>query len=248
MLGFFEARRTTPDAVGTGLMSDVPRLQAPPQPGGGTEPRASRQQAFLAKIQITAVTSDHVLDLADLHFEELHWSLNGHLGKEHIRDLYRAIALSPGFFGYACYNGNELLGFVTATTDIADTRARVFSVYRPKLFAVLGILMRRPRFLIAALESKFAAPWVFRAMGARGEWLTLVTQTKKAYIAPFVALRLIDAVRTRFLAEGIDFYVAQGYKINPKAMKMYAELKWEVAAQLFMHKIYRFPSGRSDEQ
>jgi RimJ/RimL family protein N-acetyltransferase len=56
-------------------------------------------------------------------------------------------------------------------------------------------------------------------------------------------MRLIAAVRQHFFSAGVTCYVAQGFKYNPPAMRMYEKLGWRVVATLPMHNIYYFPTG-----
>jgi RimJ/RimL family protein N-acetyltransferase len=56
-------------------------------------------------------------------------------------------------------------------------------------------------------------------------------------------MRLIDAVRERFFSTGVRCYMAQGFKDNPPAMRMYEKLGWRVVATLPMHNIYYYPTG-----
>lgn len=205
----------------------------------------SRISHLLQEIVPLRLGAEHVADIARLHFRELSWSLNGQFGQDHIYDLYRALAESPHFFGYAYYASGELIGFVTGTTDFEDTRRRIMPIYRRKIGRMLQILLRNPRFLIAALESRFLVPPAFRSLRTKAEWLTFITDTRKGYIAPFVALRLIDSIRDHFREIGVNGYVAQGYKINPKAMALYRKLRWRVAKRLFMHVIYYYPTDPS---
>jgi hypothetical protein len=203
---------------------------------------SSRTPRLIQEIVPVPLRTEHISDIAQLHFRELSWSLNGHFGQGHIRDLYQALAESPHFFGYVYYAKGELIGFVTGTTDFEDTRNRIMPVYRRKMGTILRILLRNPRFLVAALESRFIVPAAFRSLGTRAEWLTFITDTRKGYIAPFVALRLIDSVRNHFRELGVSGYVAQGYKINPKAMTLYGKLRWRVAKRLVMHVVYHYPT------
>jgi len=197
----------------------------------------------LAQIQPKPLTVAHIRDVAELHFKQLPWSFNGQFGKEHILELYTALAASPHFFGYVFYVEGRLLGFVTATTDYADSRRLLSKVFNRKIWALLKVFARHPRFLLTALESKFLVPLVFRWHGARAEWLTFVTDTSQAYLGPFVALRLIEALNEHMSMAGIRVYMAQGYKNNPKAMRYYEKLRWRVAASLLMHNVYCWTTG-----
>ena len=116
-------------------------------------------------------------------------------------------------------------------------------IYYKKLFKLLLIFLRHPGFLLAAVESGYLIPKIFRRYGTRAEWLTFVTDTTVSSLGPLIALRLIDAVRTRFLSEGVDCYLAQGYKRNPPAMKMYEMLDWRIIATFPMHNIYCYSTG-----
>ena len=205
-----------------------------------------RLAGILEGIRIEPVGAAHLKEIAELHFGQLSWSFSGQFGQGHILELYQAIARSPHFFGYACYGRGELLGFVTATTDYEDTRRLAVEVFRRKLPRALWVFARSPRFLLTALESRFAVPLVFRRFGARAEWLTFVTDTSKGYISPFVALRLISALNDHFRDAGIAIYMAQGFKNNPKAMRYYEKLKWRVAQPLLMHNVYYYTTARAD--
>lgn len=195
---------------------------------------------ILAQIQPEPITTAHLRDVAELHFRQLSWSFNGQFGESHILELYEALSRSKHFFGYVYYNKGELFGFVTATTDYADTRRFVIDVFRKKILQTVGVFLKHPRFFLTALESRFIVPLVFRWFSTRTEWLTFVTDTSKAYLSPFVALKLIDALNEHFKKAGIPLYMAQGFKNNPKAIRYYEKLKWRVALPLLMHNVYYY--------
>lgn len=197
----------------------------------------------LTHIQPERVRQEHLADIAALHYRVLFWSFNGQFGPGHIQELYEALYQSKQFFGYVIYINGRLLGFVTATSDYADTRRQIMGVFKRKIMKVLWVFIRHPRFFLTALESKFVVPLVFRWFGARAEWLTFVTDTTKAYISPFVALKLIEVLNNHFRNAGVRIYMAQGFKNNPKAMRYYEKLKWRVAAPLLMHNVYYYDTA-----
>jgi hypothetical protein len=198
-------------------------------------------------IEPIPMQKNHVEDVARLHFRELSWSMNGHFGPGHILELYEALADSPHFFGYVYYAKGALIGFATGTTDFQETRLRIMQVYRRKMPTVLRILIRNPKFLLAALESKYLVPPLFRRLGTSAEWLTFVTDTRSSYLAPFVSMKLIDSIKKHFQKAGVSRYVAQGYKFNPKAMRLYEKLKWQVANVLIVHVIYQYSIKQNDQ-
>lgn len=200
----------------------------------------SRRPDVLAQIRLEPLTAAHIKDVAELHFKQLSWSFNGQFGQDHILELYHALSKSRHFFGYVYYAKGELLGFVTATSDYADTRRLVTKVFQRKIWKAFTVFVRHPRFLLTAIESKFVVPLVFRRYGTRAEWLTFVTDTSRAYFSPLVALKLIEALNDHFKNAGVRIYMAQGYKNNPKAMRYYEKLRWRVATPLLMHNIYYY--------
>jgi hypothetical protein len=202
----------------------------------------SRRLDLLDIIQPEPLEARHLADVAELHYRQLSWSFNGHYGKQHVLDLYVALGQSPHFFGYVYYNRGQLLGFVTATSDFRETRRHIMRVYTSKIGQTLMIFLRHPRFFLTALESKFVVPLVFRRFGTTSEWLTFVTDTERNYLAPLVALRLIDVLREHFRRLGVRAYMAQGFKNNPKAMRLYDKLRWQVVSHLLMHNIYWYPT------
>ena len=210
---------------------------------GNSFRHSERIERLLGEIPLEPLSPKHLEDVAKLHYRLLPWSFNGQFGETHIIDLYRALGRSPHFFGYVYYRDGKLLGFVTATTDYRDTRDHLLGVYRKKLVKMLWIFLRRPSYLLAALESRFLVPRVFRRYGTRAEWLTFVTDTTTGTLGPLVAMRLIEAVREYFFSAGVGCYMAQGFKNNPPAMRMYEKLGWRVVATLPMHNIYYYPTG-----
>jgi GNAT superfamily N-acetyltransferase len=204
---------------------------------------SERVERLLRDIVLEPLSSDHLEDVAKLHYGLLPWSFNGQFGEAHIIDLYKALGNSSHFFGYVYYRDGHLLGFVTATTDYRDTRNHLLGVYRKKLFKMLWIFLCHPAYLLAALESRFLVPRVFRRYGTHAEWLTFVTDTTTGTLGPLVAMRLIDAVREHFFSVGVGCYMAQGFKDNPPAMRMYEKLGWRIVATLPMHNIYYYPTG-----
>jgi len=205
----------------------------------------TRAQQLIESIELNPIDATHIEDIAKLHFSILPWSFNGQFGQAHIIDLYQALYKSPHFFGYVYYSENELLGFVTATANFEDTRNRVLSVFKSKAWKTLKIFMRQPRFFLTALESKFLVPMIFRRFACKAEWLTFVTATNKNYLTPLIAMRMIEQVHLHFRELGVDAYMAQGFKDNPRAIKLYEKLKWRIVARLPMHNIYYYPTGRA---
>lgn len=205
--------------------------------------RGDRTRRLLGEIELERLAPCHLEDVAKLHYRLLPWSFNGQFGEVHIVELYKVLAACPNFFGYVYYRDGHLLGFVTATTNGEETRRRIVGVYRKRLGRMLRIFLQRPAFLLAALESKFIVPRIFRRFGTRAEWLTFVTDTTTGTLGPLVAMRLIEAVREHFARTGIACYMAQGFRDNPPAMKMYEKLGWHVVARLVMHNIYRYPTA-----
>jgi len=202
-----------------------------------------RGQHLLDGLELLPMRAEHASDVARLHFKELSWSFNGQLGPDHIRGLYEALVCSKFFFGYVIYRKSQLLGFVTATTDSGEIRSSIRHAYRGKFLRVAGLMLRHPSFMLGVLESLFVVPIAFKRYGTKAEWLTFVTNTEVSYLTPLVAIKLIDAVRDRFHACGISIYLAQGVKQNPKAMRLYEKLGWEVAARLLIHNIYIYRSN-----
>ncbi len=202
-----------------------------------------RIERLLEGIQLEPISHAHIADAARLHHKLLSWSFNGKFGEAHIADLYTALMRSPHFFGYVYYRNGRLIGFVTGTTDYKDTRRHILQAYRGKLLKMLSIFIRYPAFLVAAMESKFVVPLVFERYRTCAEWLTLITDTSSDPIGPLVAVRLINAVREHFRSCGVGSYMAQGFKKNPRAMKMYEKLEWQVAANLPIHNVYHYVTG-----
>ncbi len=199
-------------------------------------------QRLLREVPLGPLTAAHIEDVAKLHYRLLPWSFNGQFGESHIVDLYRALSRSPHFFGYVSYQDCRLVGFVTGTMDFRETRGRIVEVYRRRLGRMCWIFLRHPRFLLAALESKFLVPSIFRRYGTRAEWLTFVTDTGTGSVGPLVAMRLIEAIQEHFQSARVSCYMAQGFKDNPPAMKMYKKLGWRIVATLPMHNIYLYPT------
>jgi UPF0716 family protein affecting phage T7 exclusion len=205
-----------------------------------------RGRHLLDGLELLPMRSEHASDVARLHYKELSWSFNGQLGPEHVRELYEALVCSKFFFGYVIYRNGELLGFVTATTDSGQMRSSIRRAYRGKLLRVAALMLRHPSFLMGVLESLFVVPIAFKRYATKAEWLTFVTNTEVSYLTPLVAIKLIDAVRDHFHACGISIYLAQGVKQNPKAMRLYEKLGWDVAARLVIHNIYVYRSSAHD--
>lgn len=203
-------------------------------------------QRLFHDIELVRFGPEHVADVARLHYEELSWSFNGHLGPEHVRSMYASIVGNPRFFGYVIYHDGKLLGFVTATTNSAASRRSILVAYSGKLLRVLLIFARNPLFLVGALESLLVVPYFFRKFQTSAEWLTFVTNTRVPYLTPVVAIKLVDAVRDHFRAAGVGVYLAQGVKKNPKAMSFYEKLGWNVVARLPIHNIYVYRTDAPD--
>ena len=198
----------------------------------------SRLTDLLAQIRTEPLALVHLNDIADLHFKELSWSFNGQFGPEHILELYKTLFQSKHFFGYACYDGGRLLGCITGTTDYFDIRNLLVNVYRKKKLAMMKIFLRHPWFFLAALESKLVVPLVFKWLRAKGEVLTLLTDTTRGYIGPLVALKLVGVINEHFSSAGMEIYVGQGFRDNPKAIRYYKKLMWRVVVRLLVHNIY----------
>lgn len=208
--------------------------------------RRSRSQHLLDALDMRTMTAEHVAEVAQLHHKELFWSFNGQLGPEHIRELYEELVRNPHFFGYVIVHNDQLLGFVTATSNSSEMRKSIRQVYARKRLRVASLLLRRPNFLLGVLESLLIVPLAFKRHNTKAEWLTFVANTEVSYLTPLVAIKLIDAVRNHFHASGTCIYLAQGVKQNPKAMRLYDKLGWEIASRLFVHNIYVYRSMAPD--
>ncbi len=211
-----------------------------------SEQRLSRGRDFLDQLDLREMTIEHLDDISRLHHKELSWSFNGQLGPVHIQKLYKALLSDPHFFGYVVVRNNRLLGFVTATTNSGEMRKKIRGVYERKIVQVALLLLRHPTFLLGVLESLFVVPVAFKRHDTKAEWLTFVTDTEGGYLTPLVAMKLIDAIRDHFRDRGTHTYLAQGVKQNPKAMRLYSKLGWEVTNRLFVHNIYLYRSTAPD--
>jgi len=208
----------------------------------------NRIDQLLGEIKLVSISYQHLEDVAKLHYKLLPWSFNGQFGEHHILKLYELLIQSPNFFGYAYYENDRLLGFVTATTNNNEVRDRITDIYRNKIFKMVRVFLRNPSFLLAAFESKFLVPRFFKLYNTRAEWLTLLSDTNTGWIGSLVTLRLIDSIREHFLSMGIDCFLAQGFKKNPPAMKLYEKLGWRVVASLPMHNIYYYSTGNHSKE
>lgn len=207
---------------------------------------ATPASRLLDALDIKPIGPEHVDELATLHHRELHWSFNGQLGIDHIRDLYSALVRNPYFFGHIIFLKGKPIGFSTASTDVAAMRADVVRAYKGKMLRILAYFLRNPLATVGVLESIFVVPYHFRKAGAKAEWLTFITDTEAGFVAPLAALRLVDAVRDEFKARDVDIYAAQGVRDNPRAMQFYAKLGWSVTAKLPVHNIYIYRSDARD--
>jgi hypothetical protein len=199
---------------------------------------------ILQTLNVRLMSKEDIKDVVDLHYKILHWSFNGRMGKEHIHDLYNALLMSDSFFGCVCFQGEQLLGFLTASTDFSKTRSYVTQVYKKNWLKLLLIILKNPRVLLGILESKFIVPLIFNKHNNNAEWLTFVTDTEKFYISPFVSIKLMQSLNDHFKSLGIQSYMAQGVKNNPRAMKYYEKLNWKVIKSLYVHNIYYFNSEK----
>ncbi len=199
---------------------------------------------ILQSLNVTLMCKEDIKDVVNLHYKKLHWSFNGQMGKEHIRDLYNALLMSESFFGYVCFQDGQLLGFLTATTDFSKTRSNIATVYMKKLLKLILIILKTPKILLSILESKYLVPIIFNKHKNKAEWLTFVTETDKFYISPFVSVKLMHALNDHYKNLGIQSYMAQGVKNNPRAMKYYEKLNWKVIKSLWVHNIYYFTTEK----
>jgi hypothetical protein len=211
-----------------------------------SQDRLSRSQHLLDALDLREMTAEHLAAVSQLHHKELFWSFNGQLGSSHIHELYEELGRNPYFFGYVIVRRGQLLGFVTGTSDSGEMRSSIRKVYERKFARVAALLLRRPGFLLGVLESLFIVPRAFKRHNTKAEWLTFVTDTEAGYLTPLVAIKLIDAVRNHFRELGTHSYLAQGVKQNPKAMRLYEKLGWEVTNRLFVHNIYLYRSTAPD--
>lgn len=199
-----------------------------------------RTQRFLEQIQVVPLEVNHLDDLARLHYDMLPWSFNGQMGPAHIRDLYSNILNDENVFGSVCYMNNELMGFLTATMNSKATRQNIQKAYLSKLFKIAWALFKSPKTLCIILESKFLVPRIFKQANCEVEWLTFICNTKHSFISPFVAIKLMSQLNQDLSRRQVKYYMAQGIKDNPPAMKFYKALNWKIAKRLFMHNIYYF--------
>lgn len=198
-------------------------------------------ERFLDSLTIQPLCGSDCEAISELHFTVLPWSFNGSMGLQHMRDLYGQLLDCPHVFGYVVRHRGTILGFTTATTNSRAARRVVQEVYKKRPLKTLSKLLR-PDFFAGVIESKLAVPYFLKKNNIEAEWLTMVTDMTKGFVAPLVALKLTDAVRDHFRGAGISTYAAQGVKNNPKAIQMYEALGWTVAAVLPMHYIYVYAS------
>lgn len=193
-------------------------------------------------LNVRLMSKEDIKDIVSLHYKILHWSFNGQMGRGHIYDLYNALLKSENFFGYVCFHDGQLLGFLTATTDFSKTRQYITTVYKKKLLKLIFTILKNPKVLLGILESKYIVPIIFNKHKNKAEWLTFVTDTDKFYISPFVSLKLMQTLNDHYKSSGIQSYMAQGVRNNPRAIKYYEKLNWKIIKSLWVHNIYYFTS------
>lgn len=205
------------------------------------EPKVDpRTHHFLEQIKVVPLETAHLKDIAGLHYQMLPWSFNGQMGPTHIYDLYANLLQDRNAFGCVCYVNNQLMGFVTATLNSKSTRIHIQKAYLSKFFKVLFALLLSPKTLLIILESKFLVPRIFEKHHCKAEWLTFICDTHHSFISPFVAAKLMSQLNKDLAERQVKFYMAQGIKDNPPAMKFYKALNWKILKKLFMHNIYYF--------
>ena len=194
----------------------------------------------MEQINVVPLERHHLKDISGLHFQMLPWSFNGQLGQTHIQNLYSALLNDAHVFGSVCYVNNQIMGFLTITNNSKVTRLEIQKVYINKFLKIFMTLILNPKALLTILESKFLVPSVFAKFNCQAEWLTFICNTEHNFLSPFVAAKLMQVMNTDLQNRGIKYYMAQGVRNNPPALKYYQALNWKIVKKLFMHNIYYF--------
>jgi len=108
----------------------------------------------MSEITIIPLTSGHAAAAAELHIEGQPGTFLTALGPTFLTVLYRQLAISPSGFGFAAVNtSDQVVGFVSATTDIGAFFKDIWHYGHQLVIPLITRFLTRPGLIIRAFET-----------------------------------------------------------------------------------------------
>lgn len=180
----------------------------------------------------------HLERIVDLHCRVLYWSINSRLGKDHIFDLYQTMLADPQAFGFAYLVKNELVGFITATTDNAHTKKLLYSRYTVKKYlTLLKLSCLDIMTFVDLIENKLLIPSVVKKSGTKAEIVTWITDQEN-FLSPMAAVKCMDAALGYLRGKNIHRVICQVAKYDEKPNKYYVNSAVPLLRSFVRNNIY----------
>lgn len=187
---------------------------------------------------IRPLDKSRLKDIVDLHYKVLHWSVNARLGKEHIRNLYSSMLAQPSTFGFAYYQGPQLIAFIMGTLDSQEIRSGLSANFDlAKLLRLTINVLKRPQDAVDLVETAYIIPRFLGRYGTKPELSTWVSDTDHPF-SPFAAIQCMNAAQKYILDQGYTHCVAQVLKENEAPHRFYKRTHSTVIKSLPKNTLY----------
>jgi len=170
-------------------------------------------------------TEEHLKLVAELHYKALPWSTNSQLGKEHIYNIFKALADLPSTFGFVWMHEGQMVGFSIGSMDYLEARKAIRSSYSTKNIVQLIIKsLLKPLYFIIAFETVFVVPQYLKRCGTKAEWIAWSTDmTNPKY--PIAAIQCFLAIKKYYAKHGQPYFIAQGERRSERSAAFLSKIK-----------------------
>lgn len=184
--------------------------------------------SYEGDVVIAPLSRRHLPFVAGLHHALLPNTVNSHLGAPFLHDLYSGILEDPRSRCWVAFAGDNIIGFISVTTDARRTRGFLETkmLKRDKVVALLH-MAAHPLDLGAFLKQRIFFNYCARRAARFPTILTL------AVAIPFqgkeVAQRLVEAAHSFYKTQGVGRYYVDTLKTNQRAIAFYRKAGFEKA-------------------
>jgi hypothetical protein len=189
---------------------------------------------------VRLATKEDIDKIVDLHATVLHWSINGRLGRAHVRRLYEALFEGDDFFVVVADDpkSGAIVGFASGSTNAAAARGRIKArVGLIERFKLLSNALVRPKELFDILETVLVIPLLQSRLGTDAEILTWVAK-QNSPAGAVAARRCFDGVLAQLAARGCETCVAQVLRSNAPPNRFHKARGTRKAWSLLINNIY----------
>ncbi|HLF18594.1 MAG TPA: hypothetical protein VI749_06870 [Candidatus Omnitrophota bacterium] len=186
---------------------------------------------------------------AAIHFKNAQeWSHNAQMGEGHLRSIYRAILGSKECFGFGYFKDDELVCFITATTDFSSTMKNLKKLIGFKQYIQLfKQVLRHPGELFDMFESRFVIPGKIKAVGIKPYLLTWHNNFDLEYI-PMAPILVMKRALRAFHERGFDYCMTQVDANNARPNRFYRSIQADAVFSSKHNNIYKVRTLWSERQ